>query len=163
MDKLEIINSKIISSDQLDSILARWSFEGKKIVFTNGCFDILHRGHVEYLSKAASYGDILIVGLNTDSSVTRIKGPSRPVQDEHSRALLLASLSFVDLVMLFDEETPYELIKKVQPDILVKGADYKAEDIVGYDIVKEKGGKIITIELSQGYSTTGILNRLRST
>ena len=117
-------------------------------------------GHVEYLSQAASYGDILIIGLNSDKSVRSIKGPSRPVQDEISRATILASLQFIDKIILFDEDTPYELIKKIQPDILVKGGDYRPKDIVGYDIVKAKGGEIITIEYVKGHSTTGIINKL---
>ncbi len=160
MGRLKIITSKIIDLTELDRTLAVWQFQMKKIVFTNGCFDILHRGHIEYLSKAASQGDVLIIGLNTDDSVRRIKGPTRPIQDEMSRALILASLQFVDRVVLFNEDTPYELIQKVQPDILVKGADYKPEDIIGYDIVKAKGGKIITIDLTAGHSTTSILKKL---
>jgi D-glycero-beta-D-manno-heptose 1-phosphate adenylyltransferase len=160
MNKLEVVKSKIADPENIDKILAVWHFQQKKIVFTNGCFDILHRGHIEYLAKAASKGDVLVIGLNTDSSVKRIKGPTRPVQDEQSRAAVLASLSFVDLVLLFDEDTPYELIKKIRPHILVKGADYKPSEIVGYDIVKESGGEVLTIEISEGYSTTSILNRL---
>ncbi|HPE43556.1 MAG TPA: D-glycero-beta-D-manno-heptose 1-phosphate adenylyltransferase, partial [Bacteroidales bacterium] len=144
----------------LENMLSLWRFQDKKIVFTNGCFDILHRGHIEYLSKAADLGDVLIVGLNTDSSVSRIKGPKRPVVDEQSRALLLAALNFTTAIVLFDESTPYELIKHVQPDILVKGKDYKAEEVVGYDIVTAKGGKVETIELVEGFSTTGILQKL---
>jgi D-glycero-beta-D-manno-heptose 1-phosphate adenylyltransferase len=160
MNKLEFVRQKIVDRNGLKRLLALWKFQNQKVVFTNGCFDILHRGHIEYLAKAASYGDILIVGLNNDSSVKSIKGPSRPVQDEVTRSLILASLQFVNAVVLFDEETPYELIKTVQPDALVKGADYKPEQIVGYDIVKNRGGEIITIELTEGYSTTGIINKM---
>lgn len=160
MDKYEIISNKIISGEEFFKTLALWRFKNYRIVFTNGCFDILHRGHVEYLSKAASYGDVLIVGLNSDASVRRIKGESRPVQNEDSRALILASLQFVSKVVLFDEDTPYNLIKLVQPDVLVKGADYKPEEIVGYDIVAAKGGQIITIDLVEGYSTTEILDKI---
>lgn len=160
MNKLESIEKKIIETDKLDQVLALWHFQDFKIVFTNGCFDILHRGHIEYLAKAASTGDVLIVGLNTDRSVQKLKGKNRPVQDEKARALLLASLQFVDRVVLFDEDTPYNLIKKIQPDILVKGADYKPDEIVGYDIVSEKGGEVITIDIVEGYSTTSILNKL---
>jgi rfaE bifunctional protein nucleotidyltransferase chain/domain len=160
MDKLLSVRRKIINYEELDRILAFWHFRGLKLVFTNGCFDILHLGHVEYLSRAASFGDILIIGLNSDKSIKSIKGPGRPVQDENTRATILASLQFVSNVILFDEDTPYELIKKVQPDILVKGADYKPENIVGYDIVKAKGGEIITIDLVEGHSTTGIINKL---
>jgi rfaE bifunctional protein nucleotidyltransferase chain/domain len=132
--------------------------QGSKVVFTNGCFDILHRGHVEYLAKAADMGDVLVVGLNTDASVRRLKGESRPVNNQEARALVLASLSFVDAVILFDEDTPYELIKAVRPDVLVKGADYKPEEIVGYDIVTSYGGKVEVVDLVEGYSTTQLLS-----
>jgi rfaE bifunctional protein nucleotidyltransferase chain/domain len=131
-----------------------------KIVFTNGCFDILHRGHVEYLQKAKTFGDKLVVGLNSDASVRRLKGETRPIQDEKSRKIILEALRFVDEVIIFDEDTPYELIKKIQPDVLVKGADYKPEDIVGYDIVKAKGGEVRTVEFVDGHSTSKIVNCL---
>ncbi|MCL2682476.1 MAG: D-glycero-beta-D-manno-heptose 1-phosphate adenylyltransferase [Bacteroidales bacterium] len=131
-----------------------------KTVFTNGCFDILHRGHVEYLQKAKTFGDKLVVGLNSDASVRRLKGEARPIQDQESRKIILEALRCVDEVIIFDEDTPYELIKKVQPDVLVKGADYKPEDIVGYDIVKAKGGEVHTVEFVEGHSTSGIVNRL---
>lgn len=160
MNKFEAVEKKIFNKEQIPQMLALWRFQNKKIVFTNGCFDILHRGHVEYLAKAASLGDILIVGLNTDDSVKRIKGEGRPVQDEISRALVLSSLQFVNAVILFDEDTPYELIQLVQPDILVKGSDYKAKEIVGYDIVTAKGGKVVTIDLIKGYSTTRMIEKL---
>lgn len=163
MDYFAQLQSKIVYDYQeLANNLALWRFKDQKIVFTNGCFDILHRGHVEYLAKAASLADVLVVGLNTDSSVTRLKGSSRPVQDETSRALILASLSFISKVVLFDEDTPYELIKYIQPDILVKGSDYKAEDIVGYDVVKAQKGEVVTIDLVDGYSTTAIVRKLTS-
>jgi rfaE bifunctional protein nucleotidyltransferase chain/domain len=161
MDKLAVIQSKIIDIDQLDSRLAYWKFKNQKIVFTNGCFDILHRGHIEYLAQAAHFGDILIIGLNTDNSVRRLKGDARPVQDQYARALLLASLHFVNAVIYFDEDTPYELIQKVQPDILIKGSDYHVEDIVGYDIVQKKGGQVKTIDFIPGYSTTSIIEKLK--
>lgn len=160
MKHLEKIYDKILDDKSLEEKLNLWRKEGKKIVFSNGCFDILHRGHVEYLSKAADLGDVLIIGLNTDASVKRIKGPSRPVNDKKARAVVLAALEFVDAIMFFDEDTPYNLIKRVQPDVLVKGKDYKAEDIVGYDIVINKGGKVETIELVEGFSTTNILNSM---
>ena len=131
-----------------------------KVVFTNGCFDILHRGHVEYLAKAADLGDILVVGLNTDASVRRLKGEGRPVNNQEARALVLASLSFVDAVVLFDDDTPYNLIKTLRPDVLVKGADYQPEAIVGYDIVTSYGGTVTTIPLVEGYSTTNFIERL---
>jgi rfaE bifunctional protein nucleotidyltransferase chain/domain len=159
MDKLGIIKSKIIESDSIRYWLSYWKFKSKIIVFTNGCFDILHRGHIEYLSKAATHGDVLIIGLNSDKSVQKIKGSGRPYQDQKSRTLILASLHFVTAVILFNEETPYELIKLIQPDVLVKGGDYKPEDIVGYDIVKAKGGKVITIDYIDDYSTSNIIEK----
>ena len=162
MKHLEKIYDKILNGKSLEERLNLWRKEGKTIVFSNGCFDILHRGHVEYLSKAADLGDILIIGLNTDASVRRIKGPSRPVNDEKARAVVLAALEFVDAIMFFDEDTPYNLIKNVQPDVLVKGKDYKAEDIVGYDIVVGKGGRVETIELVEGFSTTNTIEKMRS-
>ena len=160
MNKYEISKNKIITPEKLEQLLAVWHFKAYKIVFSNGCFDILHRGHVEYLAKASSLGDKMILGLNSDSSIKRIKGPDRPVQDQLSRSIILASLQFIDAVVLFDEDTPYNLINKIKPDILVKGADYKAEDVVGYDIVTANGGRVETIELVKGYSTTGIIQRL---
>lgn len=164
MSKTEIIQKKIFSrdSDEFQRLIALWRFKGYKIAFTNGCFDILHLGHIDYLSRAAELGDILVIGLNTDESVTRLKGPGRPLQDEVSRAMTLASLSFADAVVFFGEDTPYELIKTIQPDVLVKGADYKPEDIVGYDIVKSKGGEIVTLNYLDGYSTTAIESRIKN-
>jgi len=162
MSKLEVIRKKIFTYTDADfqRMLTIWQFQGRRIVFTNGCFDILHLGHIDYLSKAKDLGDLLIIGLNTDLSVSRIKGKNRPIQDEISRAMVLASIGFVDAVVFFGEETPYNLINTIQPDILVKGADYKAEDIVGYDIVKNKGGQIVTIEFLEGYSTTAIEKKI---
>lgn len=163
MDYLSLIQSKILMDrTELEFSLAIWRFKGQKLVFTNGCFDIIHRGHVEYLAKAASLGGQLIIGLNTDASVKRLKGSTRPVQDETTRALVLASFSFVSKVVFFDEDTPFDLINLIQPDILVKGGDYKPEDIVGYDIVKGKGGEIATIDLVEGYSTTSIIKRMNN-
>jgi len=157
MDCLKIIKNKIIGMDELPKRLQQWRSQGFSVVFTNGCFDLLHRGHVEYLAKAADKGDVLVVGLNTDASVKRLKGERRPINKEADRALLLAALSMVDAVVLFGEDTPYELIKAVRPDVLVKGADYKPEEIVGYDIVTSFGGKVETVEFVEGYSTTKIL------
>jgi len=159
MDKFELTKSKIVTKEALSPMLNVLKFKSKSIVFSNGCFDILHRGHIEYLSKAASLGDVMIMGLNTDASVKRLKGPNRPVQDELSRAMVLASLRIVDYVVLFDEDTPYELIDYIKPDILVKGSDYKEDQIVGSDIVKKNGGKVITVDLVEGYSTTSIIER----
>lgn len=162
MDYSLFIDKKIANTaEEAQNTLSIWRFKNDKIVFTNGCFDILHRGHVEYLAKAASLGTKLVIGLNSDSSVKRLKGDSRPVNDEKSRALLLASLIFVDAVILFDTDTPYDLIKAVQPDVVVKGGDYKAEDIVGYDIVKAKGGEVATIDFIEGFSTTSTIERMK--
>jgi len=159
---LELVHSKISARSLLPQLRAIWNLKEEKVVFTNGCFDIVHRGHVEYLAQARALGTALVVGLNTDSSVRRLKGASRPLQDELTRAMVLASLQFVSHVILFDEDTPYELIKEVQPDILVKGADYKPEDIAGYDIVKAKGGEVVTIPLVKGYSTSSVAERMKN-
>ncbi|HOP13143.1 D-glycero-beta-D-manno-heptose 1-phosphate adenylyltransferase [Lentimicrobium sp.] len=161
MTKPELIQRKILKQPELDRMLAYWRFRDQKIVFTNGCFDIIHLGHIDYLAKAAALGDKLIIGLNTDASTRRLKGPHRPINDENARAMIMASFSFVDAVVLFDEDTPYNLIRTVQPDILVKGADYRAEDIVGYDIVTSKGGKVETLEYLPGYSTSLIEKKIR--
>jgi D-glycero-beta-D-manno-heptose 1-phosphate adenylyltransferase len=160
MGMLDIIQSKILSGTVLERTLAYWRFKGLSIVFTNGCFDILHRGHADYLARASDLGDVLVVGLNSDRSVRSIKGPPRPLQDEISRSLLLASFSFVSAVVIFDQDTPLELITHISPDILVKGKDYNPEDIAGYDVVTAKGGKVITVDMVEGYSTTGILSKL---
>lgn len=145
------------------SLVRQWKENGKRIVFTNGCFDILHLGHVDYLEKAKSLGDVLVVGLNTDSSVSRFKGPQRPLQDEASRARIMASLMSVDLVVLFDEDTPLRLISVLLPHILVKGSDYLAENIVGADVVQNAGGVVKTIDFVPGYSTTKIVEKIKTT
>lgn len=152
--------TKIVSALQAAKMVQQWQQNNEKVVFTNGCFDIVHRGHVEYLAAAANKGQRLVLGLNTDASVSRIKGPTRPIVDEQSRAIVLAAFMFIDLVVLFDEDTPYELIKTVQPDVLVKGADYKVENIVGYDIVMQRGGSVETITFVEGFSSTGIIEKL---
>ena len=158
MDYLPFIEKKIAyTAKEAENTLSLWRFKDDKIVFTNGCFDILH----EYLAKAASLGTKLVIGLNTDASVKRLKGDSRPVNDENARALLLASLVFVDKVILFDTDTPRDLIDFVQPDVLVKGGDYKPEEIVGYDIVKAKGGEIVTLDFVEGYSTTSLIEKMK--
>ena len=163
MSKHSSVRTKMMETQQaLQSQLALWRREKQTIVFTNGCFDILHRGHVDYLAKAADLGNKLIIGVNTDASVSKLKGPHRPIQDQESRMLILASLAFVDAVILFDEPTPYELIKLVQPDILVKGSDYQVENIVGYDIVQAKGGEIKTIDFIPGYSTSAIESKIKA-
>jgi D-glycero-beta-D-manno-heptose 1-phosphate adenylyltransferase len=168
MNRLELIRKKIFNKSDVESmaafsqLLAFWRFKGETIVFTNGCFDILHRGHIDYLSKASDAGTILILGLNTDSSVCRLKGSSRPINDENARAEIIAALGFIDAVVLFEEETPYDLIKLVQPDILVKGSDYAVKDIVGHDVVEAKNGKVITIDFLEGYSTSLIEKKIQN-
>ena len=163
MTELQKISDKIKGRGEASIIVKEWEDKGEKIAFTNGCFDIVHRGHIDYLSRAKDLGTKLVLGLNTDASVQRLKGEGRPVVDERSRAILIAALQFIDLVVLFDEDTPYELIKALQPDILVKGSDYKAEDIVGYDIVTAKGGTVETIDFVKGFSTTSIVERIKKT
>jgi rfaE bifunctional protein nucleotidyltransferase chain/domain len=159
MTTLEVTRNKIMDRAVLGNRVAMWKFLNQKIVFTNGCFDILHRGHIEYLSQARDKGEILIIGLNTDASVKKLKGEGRPVQDEMTRALVLASLRIVDAIVLFDEDTPLELIKAIQPDVLAKGGDYTPETIVGADIVKANGGEVAVIPLSEGFSTSSILEK----
>jgi rfaE bifunctional protein nucleotidyltransferase chain/domain len=162
---------KIIEAKDIPRLMNLERFFDKKIVFTNGCFDILHRGHVEYLTKARDLGNVLVVGLNTDASVKRQnKSPERPINTQETRAIILAALECVDHIVLFDKDTPYELIKLIQPDVLVKGADYDANEtdksskkyIVGSDIVRAKGGQISTIDLSEGFSTTGLIHKLKN-
>ncbi|WP_426489843.1 D-glycero-beta-D-manno-heptose 1-phosphate adenylyltransferase [Hymenobacter sp. 102] len=150
---------KILSREALLPVVAGWQAAGEKVVFTNGCFDLLHLGHVDYLEKARHLGDRLVVGLNTDASVSCLK-PGRPLQDEVSRARVLASLLFVDAVVLFGEQTPLVLIEAVRPDILVKGDDYQISGIVGHEVVLQNGGQVLTVPLVAGYSTTRIVERV---
>jgi D-beta-D-heptose 7-phosphate kinase/D-beta-D-heptose 1-phosphate adenosyltransferase len=161
MQKLQWIQHKIYSREDLSRECNVWRASGKKIVFTNGCFDILHHGHLVLIAEAASLGNILIVGLNTDSSVQRLKGPERPLTHEQDRAFQVASLLCVDAVCLFEEDTPEALIKLVQPDVLVKGGDYTPEQVVGADFVKSIGGKVEIIPFVTGYSTTSIIDRIK--
>lgn len=146
-----------------DALLQRkvWKDQQQKVVFTNGCFDILHLGHIDYLEKAKQQGDKMIVGLNTDQSVSKLKGPKRPINNEYARARLLAALEFVDLVVLFSEDTPLEIIKILKPDILIKGNDYTIDTIVGAQEVIANGGEVKTIELVPNYSTTNVIERMR--
>ncbi len=157
------LKNKIVSKeDALQKIKAQ-KLNGKKIVFTNGCFDIIHPGHVDYLSQARDLGDFLILGLNTDNSVKRLnKAPNRPINNEQARASVLAALASIDLIVLFDEGTPYELISFLKPDVLVKGNDYEVEKIVGYDVVTANGGKVITIPFLEGFSTTNLIKKILS-
>lgn len=162
MSNLEQIKNKIVTRETIEDIIDIHKSKNRTIVFSNGCFDLVHRGHVEYLSKASDLADIFVLGLNTDASVQRLKGKDRPLQDELARAILMAGFSFIDYVVLFEEDTPYELIQQVKPDVLVKGDDYKIEDVVGYDIVQKNGGIVQTIELTEGYSTTNIVNKIKN-
>jgi rfaE bifunctional protein nucleotidyltransferase chain/domain len=158
---MEKTASKIKSRQAAAAKVAEWKAEGEKIVFTNGCFDIIHLGHVDYLERARDLGSRLVVGLNTDSSVSGFKGPGRPIQNQDSRARVLASLQFVDLVVPFDEDTPFNLISELVPNILVKGSDYLAENIVGADVVKKGGGKVVTMDFVKGYSTTAVIEKIK--
>ena len=151
-----------MTREQLSAAVAGWRAQGRKVVFTNGCFDLLHLGHVDYLEQARHLGDALVVGLNTDASVGSIK-PGRPIQDETARARILASLSFVDAVVLFGEPTPLALIGLVQPDVLVKGDDYAISGIVGHELVLNRGGQVLTVPLVPGYSTSRIVERILHT
>jgi D-glycero-beta-D-manno-heptose 1-phosphate adenylyltransferase len=161
MRYIEIVQKKIYNRQEIIKTVAIWKFLGKKIAFTNGCFDILHTGHIHSLSQAAKEGDILLVGLNSDSSARGLKGPGRPVNDEQSRATVLASLLMVDAVVIFDEETPLNLITSIMPDVLVKGGDYSVEQIAGAKEVQANGGRVVINSLVEGFSTTGILKKIQ--
>jgi len=158
---MAVKNNKIIAAQDLKQRLGNWKQEGKKIVFTNGCFDLVHLGHIQYLQEAKKQGDILIVGLNSDSSVNKIKGKGRPILDQNSRSEILAAFEFVDVVTLFDQDTPLELIEQLVPDVLIKGSDYLAENIVGSEIVLNSGGEVVTIDLVEGYSTSNIIKKVK--
>ena len=151
---------KIISLEEISSWGRSWREESQKLVFTNGCFDILHSGHVRYLQTAAGFGDILVLGLNSDSSVRKLKGPRRPIVTQAARAYLLSAIEAIDCIVIFDEETPARLIQSVNPDVLVKGGDYLPEDIVGYDTVTENGGGVKIVPYGEGKSTSGIVNSI---
>ncbi|MBX2843437.1 MAG: D-glycero-beta-D-manno-heptose 1-phosphate adenylyltransferase [Flammeovirgaceae bacterium] len=153
--------AKIYKMEDLLKVRACWKNANEKVVFSNGCFDILHLGHVDYLEKAANLGERMIIGLNTDASVSKLKGPGRPINTEYARARLLASLEFVDAIILFGEETPLELITEILPDILVKGNDYAIENIVGAKEVIANGGEVKTISLVEGFSTTNIITKIQ--
>jgi rfaE bifunctional protein nucleotidyltransferase chain/domain len=157
----KVLLDKISDLPALKSEILKWQSEGKKVVFTNGVFDLLHIGHITYMAKAAELGDKLIIGLNSDGSVKRIKGEDRPVNDQNSRAALLAALFFVDAIVVFEEDTPINLIRALMPDILVKGADYSIENIVGAKEVIANGGEVKTIDFVEGYSSTSIIQKIR--
>ncbi len=154
------IIDRIIPNDKIENLVDKLRSNGKKVVFTNGCFDILHIGHVSYLEEAKSCGDILIVGLNSDASVKRLKGESRPINSQLERAFVLCGLRPVDYVVVFEEDTPYNLISKVLPSVLVKGGDWKAEQIVGSDIVLANGGEVKSLMFKEGFSTTNIITKI---
>ena len=159
MTNIEIIESKIYKQDQIIQLLSSWQSKDEKIVFTNGCFDVIHVGHLLNLSQSADLGTKLIIGLNTDASVKRLKGPKRPINNEYNRALILAGFSFVDAVIYFDADTPYELIKSIKPDILTKGGDYKPEEVIGHDVVTQNGGEVIIINIIKGFSSSSIIEK----
>jgi D-beta-D-heptose 7-phosphate kinase/D-beta-D-heptose 1-phosphate adenosyltransferase len=159
--QLESVEKKIVSASRAREWLELWRGQGRRIGFTNGCFDLVHPGHVSLLTQARANCDRLVVGLNSDASVTRLKGPGRPVQDEIARALVLASLAMVDLVVIFAEDTPDALIRELRPDLLVKGADYKRQDIVGAEFVASYGGEVMLAELVPDRSTSSLIDRAR--
>jgi rfaE bifunctional protein nucleotidyltransferase chain/domain len=160
MNQVKLLQAKISTKTELETQIKNWRHTDQKIVFTNGCFDLLHLGHIDYLAKARDLGDKLIIGLNTDASVQRLKGSYRPVKDELSRAHILAAMQFVDAVIFFDEETPIDLITWVKPDVLVKGGDYTVEGIIGHEIVLENGGSVQTIEFVEGYSSSKLIDKI---
>ena len=161
MSHLNKINSKIFSFDDLKNQVNAWKQAGEEVVFTNGCFDIIHRGHIEVLAQTADLGDRLIIGLNSDSSIQKLKGEDRPIIDEQARAILLSALSFVDAVILFPEETPINLISMLLPDVLAKGGDYEIETIVGHKIIQNNGGKVILVPFVDGFSSTTIIDKIK--
>jgi len=162
VNRSDLIPQKILTAEQAVQKTAQWRILGKKISFTNGVFDILHQGHIFSLSQAAKEGDYLVVGLNADVSVKRLKGESRPVNDQDSRALILASLLMVDAVVLFEEDTPLELIKAILPDVLVKGGDYTVEQIAGAKEVIKNGGKVVINPILEGFSTTSLIKQMKN-
>ncbi len=170
MSRLNYLKAKIVDAKEAQLLINSWKFKGDKVVFTNGCFDILHQGHVVYLAKAAEMGNKMIIALNSDQSVRKLnKSPERPINSEDSRAIVLAGLGFVDLILIFDAETPKEIIEFLNPDVLVKGADYDANEtdpnskkyIVGSDFVRKNGGSVQVIELEAGFSTTSIIEKMK--
>jgi len=162
MSHLNTINNKIHNLKDLKSQVGKWKQAGNEVVFTNGCFDIIHKGHIEVLARSADLGDKLIVGLNSDQSIQKLKGEDRPIIDEESRAILLAALSFVDAIILFSEETPLKLINTLLPDILAKGGDYEIKTIVGHKIVQENGGKVKLVPFLDGFSSTTIIDKIKN-
>jgi len=161
MSHLNNIYNKIHNLKGLKIQMERWKQAGNEVVFTNGCFDIIHKGHIEVLARSADLGDKLIIGLNSDKSIQKLKGKDRPIIDEQSRAILLSALSFVDAIILFSEATPLKLISTLLPDVLVKGGDYEIETIVGHEIVQQNGGKVKLVPFLDGFSSTTIIDKIK--
>jgi len=161
MSHLKTLNSKVYNLDALTTQVEQWKLASNKVVFTNGCFDIIHRGHIEVLARTADLGDKLIIGLNSDQSIQKLKGEGRPIIDEQSRAILLAALSFVDAIVLFSEDKPLKLINALLPDVLAKGGDYEIETIVGHEIVQKNGGKVKLVPFLDGFSSTTIIDKIK--
>ena len=159
---LKKINNKIFDLQLLMKNIEKWRDEKKKIVFTNGCFDLIHLGHIEILARSSDFGDKLIIGVNSDLSIKKLKGENRPIIQQSSRVRQLSALEFVDAVILFDEETPIKLIETIKPDVITKGGDYTAKNVVGNEVVSQKNGEVVIIPLTQGYSTTSILNKIKN-
>jgi rfaE bifunctional protein nucleotidyltransferase chain/domain len=162
MSHLKTLNSKIFNLDNLTSQVEKWKATGNKVVFTNGCFDIIHRGHIEVLARTADLGDKLIIGLNSNQSIQKLKGKDRPIIDEQSRAILLAALTFVDAIVLFSEDTPLKIISALLPDVLAKGGDYEIETIVGNKIVQQNSGKVKLVPFLEGFSSTNIIDKIKN-
>ena len=161
MKNFETIKSKICTLNELKEKVIQWKKDGEKVIFTNGCFDIIHRGHIEVLANTADLGDKLIVGLNTDSSIQKLKGLNRPIIDEESRAILLASLSFVDAIILFAQDNPLNLINTLNPDVLAKGGDYSIDTIIGHEIIRKNGGEVVLIPFIDGFSSSKIISKIK--
>ena len=162
MSQLKKIKNKILSLEDAKIKVSNWKNSGEKIVFTNGCFDIIHRGHIEVLARTADLGDKLIVGLNSDSSIEKIKGKNRPIINEQSRAILLSALNFVDAIIIFPEDNPLNLISNLMPDVLAKGGDYEISTIVGHEMIQENGGEVILIPFVDGFSSSNIINKIKN-
>ena len=161
-EALKKINNKIFDLQLLMKKIEKWRSENKKIVFTNGCFDLIHLGHIEILARSSDFGDKLIIGVNSDLSIKKLKGENRPIIQQSSRIRQLSALEFVDAVVLFDEDTPLKLIETIKPDVITKGGDYTAKNVVGNEVVSQKNGEVVIIPLTQGYSTTSILNKIKN-
>ena len=161
-EALKKINNKIFDLQLLMKKIEKWRSENKKIVFTNGCFDLIHLGHIEILARSSDFGDKLIIGVNSDLSIKKLKGANRPIIQESSRIRQLSALEFVDAVILFDEETPIKLIESIKPDVITKGGDYTAKNVIGNEVVSQKNGEVVIIPLTQGFSTTSILNKIKN-